>query len=68
MKRKRIYPNLKAWRDAHGFTQEEAARALGISQGYYSKLEQQEEFAGKRLGKVISGRASIPLETVLGLS
>lgn len=67
MNRKRIYPNLKAWRDEEGLTQEEAAAVLGVSQGHYSKLEQRQVYASKKLGKLISERARIPLENVLGI-
>lgn len=68
MNRKRIYPDLKHWRDDHGWSQEEAARILGINQGYYSRLERGEMFASKRLGKRISETACVPLEQVLGLA
>lgn len=66
--RKRIFPSLKAWRDEEGLTQEQAAEILGVSQGHYSKLEQRQLFAGKKLGKRISERARIPLENVLGIA
>lgn len=68
MNRNRIYPSLKAWRDAEGLTQGEAAAQLGVSQGHYSKLEQQQTYAGKKLGKRISERARVPLEHVLGIA
>ena len=66
--RKRIYPDLKRWRVSHGWSQDEAARFLGINQGYYSKLERGEMFASKRLGKRISELANVPLEQVLGIA
>jgi len=68
MNSKRIYPDLGTWRDDLGLTQEQAAAKLGLSQGYYSRLEQRTRFAGKKLGKIISKRARVPLESVLGIS
>lgn len=66
--RNRIYPSLKAWREEADLTQEAAAQILGVSQAYYSKLEQQQAYAGKKLGKRISELARVPLENVLGIA
>lgn len=65
---KRSYPSLKHWRESQRWTQDEAARFLGINQGYYSKLERGEMYASKKLGARISVLASVPLENVLGLA
>jgi transcriptional regulator with XRE-family HTH domain len=68
MKRNRPYPNLKTWRRARRLNQREAAEKLGISQGYYSRLETGFQAPLPKIAKVISDRTGVPLETVLGLS
>jgi transcriptional regulator with XRE-family HTH domain len=68
MKRPRIYPTLRAWRQGERLNQAEAAEILGVSQGFYSKLERGQQFPDRRNAKLISDRAGVPLETVLGLS
>lgn len=71
MTTKRIHANglaLAAWRKRRGFTQCQAARRLGISQGYYCKLE-----AGLAIGrpetlKTLHRRTGIPWPDLLGLA
>lgn len=67
MNRKRPYPNLKTWRDAERIGQREAAAQLGMSQPFYSRLENGLHYPGRKLAKVISERTGVPLEAVLGL-
>jgi transcriptional regulator with XRE-family HTH domain len=67
MKRNRIYPSLLAWRREQRLTQKAAAEILELSQGYYSKLERGEQFPDRRNAKLISDRAGVPLEAVMGL-
>ncbi len=68
MKRNRIYPTLRAWRLGARLNQQEAARVLGVSQSFYSKLERGLQYPDRRNAKLISDKAGVPLETVLGLS
>lgn len=68
MKRMRPYPNLKTWRSANTLNQREAARKLGISQGFYSRLETGFQPAHARTAKTISERTGVPIEILLGLS
>jgi transcriptional regulator with XRE-family HTH domain len=68
MKHTRAYPSLKAWRLAARLNQAQAAGILGVSQGFYSKLERGKGFPHRRKAFAISEKAGVPLETVLGLS
>jgi transcriptional regulator with XRE-family HTH domain len=67
MKSNRIYPTLKAWRLGARLNQAEAARILGVSQGFYSKLESGKGYPDRRNAKAISEKAGVPLEPLLGL-
>lgn len=68
MKRTRPYPNLKTWRRANTLNQRDAAKKLGISQGFYSRLETGFQPPHAKTAKIISDRTGVPLETLLGLS
>jgi len=67
MNRKPIYPDLKTWRDAERLNQRAAAERLRVSQGYYSRLEQEQQHPHRKLAKFISDETGVPLETVLGV-
>lgn len=67
MNRKRAYPNLRTWRDDNRLGQREAARILGISQAFYSRLERGLYYPGRAKAKTIVEVTGVPLETVLGL-
>ena len=67
MNRKPIYPNLERWRTAERLNQRGAAERLRISQGYYSRLEQQQQHPHRKLAKFISDETGVPLETILGV-
>ena len=66
-RKSRTYPTLKAWRLGTQRNQVDAARFLGISQAFYSKLERGVQFPDRLNAKMISEKAQVPLETVLGL-
>ena len=68
MNRKRIYPNLAAWRDGERLNQEQAALKLGVSQGYYSRLERGESYPHRLLAREIAEKTGVPLECVLGVA
>jgi transcriptional regulator with XRE-family HTH domain len=62
----RSYPDLKTWRTASGLTQIEAAKLLGITQGYYGRLElKQKTTTGKR-AKGMTEVTGVPIEVLVG--
>lgn len=68
MKRNRPYPSLKSWRTAQRLNQIDAAAKLGVSQGFYCRLETGQQVPRPPTAKTISELTGVPLETVLGLS
>ena len=62
----RNYPDLKSWREAHGFNQRQAARLLNISQTYYGRLERREQAATGRRAKTIMAVTGVPLAILVG--
>lgn len=62
----RPYPTLKAWRQAHGYSQRQAAAILNISQGYYSRLETRTQPARGRLAARIMSQTGVPIEVLVG--
>lgn len=65
---RRTYPDLRAWRKAHGFSQHTAAAFLGISQTYYNRLERRMQTATGQRAKDIIERTGVPLETLVGVA
>jgi len=59
---------LAAWRRAQGFTQHEAADYLGISQGYYSKLELKGAAPRKKILKGLTQATGVPVEELMGIA
>lgn len=68
MNRKRIYPDLRTWRDDLGFTQREAAKFLELSQPVYCRIERQERAPKPLKAKAMSEKAGVPLESILGIA
>lgn len=68
MKRVRSYPSLKAWRDAQGWTQREAATALGVTQALYARVELRLGAPRPLRAKAISEKTGVPFETVMGVA
>lgn len=68
--RKRIQPasSLRAWRRARGLGQVEAAKALGISQAYYSKLERHEQAPRPAMAKALTEATGVPLDELMGIA
>lgn len=64
--RTRPYPDLKAWRVAQGLSQQQAADFLGISQGYYCRLETRSQTARGKLAAAIMGKTGVPIEVLVG--
>jgi transcriptional regulator with XRE-family HTH domain len=68
MNRTRPYPNLKTWRGDKRLSQRDAAAKLGISQPFYSRLENQTQACNPQLAKRISEQTGVSLESVLGIA
>lgn len=62
------YSSLRAWRQAHGFGQIEAAAVLGISQAYYSKLERHEQSPRRAMAKALTEATGVPLDELMGIA
>ena len=62
------YSSLLAWRTAKGFTQHEAARHLGISQAYYSKVERHDQAPRRAKAKMLTERTGVPVDELLGIA
>lgn len=65
-KASRPYRDLKAWRDAHGLSQRDAAKILKISQTYYSRLERRVQTCYGKNAKRIMDATGVPLEILVG--
>lgn len=68
MKRNRIYPNLRTWREEMGLSQREAAELLATSQPNYCRFERQTRAPKPRAAQFISKKTGVPLESVLGIA
>jgi transcriptional regulator with XRE-family HTH domain len=69
MDNKRNTSGLRAWRQASGLTQAEAATILGMTQSYYTKLERHVcRYPNLDLAKRIMRRTGITLNELVGLS
>jgi DNA-binding XRE family transcriptional regulator len=67
MKRiKTTYPNLRAWRDALGLSQQEAAYLLGISRPQYSNLESGKSGTTGKRAKFITAKTGVPVDVLVG--
>lgn len=62
------HSSLLAWRTAQGYGQHEAARYLGISQAYYSKLETHSAAPRPEILKRITERTGVPLDELMGIA
>lgn len=60
--------SLKEWREARDLKQRDAARKLGISQGYYSKLELGIQTPRPKLAKRLMQRTGLALEVLMGIA
>lgn len=60
--------SLTDWRERKGITQARAAKVLGISQGYYSKLELGLQTPRPKLAKRLMARTGLTLEILMGIA
>ena len=67
-KQTRAYPTLKAWRDARGLSQAQAAQVLNISQKSYSRFETGERFVKGKLAKRLMDETHVPIEVLAGVA
>ena len=68
MKRVKSYPSLLAWREAHEWNQREAARALGVTQALYARVELRRGAPRPKRAKAISEKTGVPFEIVMGVA
>lgn len=64
----RAYPTLAAWREAKRLTQREAAAHVGITQAYWSMLENGHAAPRPELAKKLADETGVALETLLGIA
>ena len=62
------HSSLSAWRAAQGFSQHEAAAFLGISQTYYSKLENHVASPRPEIAKRVTERTGVPIDELMGIA
>ncbi len=67
MKRVKTYPSLKAWRQAVGLNQRDAAKVLGTYQANYAQYELGRIRPRPRLAKIIADKTGVPFERVMGV-
>jgi len=60
--------SLEDWRWTARIKQKDAAAKLGVSIGYYSRLERRELYPHRNLAKIISAETGIPIMNLLGLA
>jgi len=63
---KHTYRTLSAWRVAKQLSQQEAAKRLGLSQSFYSKLERGLHALPGERAKHITQQTGVPLEVLVG--
>ncbi len=59
------YRSLRAWRRAHKFSQQRAAKMLGLSQSHYSKLERRTTALPGYRAKFVNRKTGVPLEVLV---
>ncbi len=64
----RPYTSLKAWRESQGLDQRAAAKALGITQGYYSRLERGTAAPRPETARTMMDICGVPLEVLMGIA
>ena len=64
---KRAYPNLRAWRLAHGLNQRDAAKQLGLTQASYSRAELGITIPRRDALKRVLAETGVPLEVLVGI-
>lgn len=62
------HSSLRAWRRAMGFTQQEAAAYLKISQSYYCKLEAKIQTPRKGVLKGLTEQTGVPVDELMGIA
>jgi transcriptional regulator with XRE-family HTH domain len=60
--------NLLAWRTGREWSQRDAARLLGVTQGYYSKVENQIVAPRPKIAKRFTEKTGVPLASIMGIA
>lgn len=68
MERRRIYPSLRKWRDAQGWTTREAAQYLQVSQPTYSRVEAGKQVPRREALPAWIDKTGVPLESIMGIA
>lgn len=68
MKRVKSYASLKAWRAAQALNQREAAKALGVTQALYARVELGRGSPRPQRAKAISDKTGVPFEILMGVA
>lgn len=62
----RSYPNLSLWRNDRGWSQDQAAEYLGITQSQYSKWERGTSYPRGQKAKALHHKTGVPIVILLG--
>jgi DNA-binding XRE family transcriptional regulator len=60
--------SLKEWRTRCRLNQIDAASILGVTQGYYSKVERQRVAPRRTIARRITKKTGVSLESLMGLT
>lgn len=62
------YKSLRAWRDAHGLTLQQASEMLGLSLPGYHKIECGQRLPRRETLKRLRKKTGVPLEALTGVA
>lgn len=68
LKQKVTYRSLRAWREARGLSQKDAAHIFGVTQAGYSRIERGKTHARHGLLKKLALATDVPLEVLTGVN
>lgn len=66
MSKTKRFQSLKDWRDAHGYSQREAAQLLGVTQPGYWKYETGQRHPRPAILRRITKLTGVPVEVLAG--
>lgn len=62
------YDSLKDWREAHGLSQRDAAKILGMSQSAYAKWEIHRRAPRPNRLKALVAKTGVRIESLIGIA
>lgn len=65
-KKLRRHSSLKTWRLSHGMSQQEAAEILGISVGFYERVENRKNFFRGPKAAEVRDKTGVSVEVLVG--